>query len=131
MHDRDTETEIFRGGVNCAALLEGWHPQHPEIPPRRRRSADRQPPGPGWWDPQSQAKGDVFDLVQFLDPSLNFGRVRQVLRRFVGIVPSCAAALAARQPPSVPTHDQRLTRYCRVPDAAISRITLRASVREG
>jgi hypothetical protein len=43
--------------------------------------------GRGWWDPQSSAQGDIFDLVQYLDPSLNFGRVRQVLRRFVGMAP--------------------------------------------
>ena len=45
--------------------------------------------GRGWWDPQSTAKGDVFDLVQFLDPRLNVGQVRQrqVLRRFLGIAP--------------------------------------------
>jgi hypothetical protein len=44
--------------------------------------------GRGWWDPLSAAKGDVFDLVQFLHPSLSFGQVRQVLRPFVGVVPS-------------------------------------------
>jgi hypothetical protein len=33
--------------------------------------------GHGWWDPQSSAMGDVFDLVQHLDPSLNFGQVRK------------------------------------------------------
>lgn len=43
--------------------------------------------GRGWWDSQSSAKGDVFTLVQHLDPSLNFGHVRQVLRRFVGMTP--------------------------------------------
>ena len=43
--------------------------------------------GRGWWDPQSTAKGDVFTLVQHLDPSLNFGHVRQILRRLVGIAP--------------------------------------------
>jgi hypothetical protein len=43
--------------------------------------------GRGWWDPQSSATGDVFTLVEHLDPSLNFGHVRQVLRRFVGITP--------------------------------------------
>ena len=39
--------------------------------------------GHGWWDPQGSAKGDVFDLVQHLDPSLNFGQVRKELRRLV------------------------------------------------
>ena len=44
--------------------------------------------GRGWWDATSSAKGDVFNLVQHLDPSLNFGQVRLVLRSFVGAVPN-------------------------------------------
>ncbi len=36
---------------------------------------------------EAGGKGDVFTLVQHLDPSLNFGHVRQTLRRFIGIVP--------------------------------------------
>jgi hypothetical protein len=48
--------------------------------------------GPGWWDPLSQARGDVFHLVQHLDPSLDFGHVRRVLRRMVGVAPSYQAA---------------------------------------
>jgi hypothetical protein len=52
--------------------------------------------GRGWWDPHSAAKGDVFDLVQFLDPGLNFGQVRQVLRPLVGIAPSFPKALRER-----------------------------------
>jgi hypothetical protein len=38
-------------------------------------------------------KGDVFDLVQFLDPGLNFGQGRQVRRRLVGIAPTFPKAL--------------------------------------
>jgi hypothetical protein len=49
--------------------------------------------GRGWWDPHSAAKGDVFDLVQFLDPGLNFGQVRRLLRPFVGVAPTFADAL--------------------------------------
>jgi hypothetical protein len=52
--------------------------------------------GRGWWDPQSLAKGDVFTLVQHLDPSLNFGQVRQVLRRFVGMAPRYTPAERGR-----------------------------------
>ena len=48
--------------------------------------------GHGWWDVTGSAKGDVFNLVQHLDPSLNFGQVRQLLRGFVGIVPTCPEA---------------------------------------
>jgi hypothetical protein len=54
--------------------------------------------GHGWWDPlSSQAKGDIFDLVQYLDRSLNFGQVRQVLRRFVGDAPTYPTAIRAKQ----------------------------------
>ena len=49
--------------------------------------------GRGWWDPLSQAKGDVFDLVQHLDPSLNFGQVCQILRGLLGKAPSCPGVL--------------------------------------
>ncbi len=49
--------------------------------------------GRGWWDPHSSAKGDIFDLVQFFDPSLNFGQVRKVLWLFVGLSPVHPEAL--------------------------------------
>jgi hypothetical protein len=52
--------------------------------------------GRGWWDPQSAAKGDIFDLVQYLDPNLNFGQVRRELRRFVSVVPTFPQALTKR-----------------------------------
>ena len=47
--------------------------------------------GRGWWDATSDAKGDVFTLVRHLEPSLSFGQVCQMLRRFVGVVPSFPA----------------------------------------
>ena len=43
--------------------------------------------GTGWWDPNSDAKGDVFRLVQHLEPSLNFGQVRKMLRPLAGVRP--------------------------------------------
>ena len=48
--------------------------------------------GRGWWDPLSQAKGDVFDLVQPLDLGLDLGNVRGILRCMVGVAPSHPAA---------------------------------------
>jgi hypothetical protein len=94
----DAELERFRNEVNCAALLEGfglkWRLDRKESTRRalkyRRGEGEVlivNHNGRGWWDPQSSAKGDIFDLVQFLDSSLNFGQVRQVLRRFVGVAP--------------------------------------------
>ena len=49
--------------------------------------------GHGWWDPQSSAKGDVFDLVQHLDPSLNFRQVCKELRRLINVAPTFPEAL--------------------------------------
>jgi hypothetical protein len=94
----DAELDLFRRSVNCAAVLENlgrpWKLDARESTRRalkyRRDEGEVliiSHEGRGWWDPQSTAKGDVFALVQHLDPSPNFGHVRQVLRRFVGIGP--------------------------------------------
>jgi hypothetical protein len=40
----------------------------------------------------SDAKGDVFGLVQRLEPGLNFGHVRKRLREFLGLSPNYPAA---------------------------------------
>ncbi|VFU16576.1 DUF3991 domain-containing protein [Methylocella tundrae] len=53
--------------------------------------------GRGWWDPTSDARGDVFDLVQRFDPSLNFGHVREILRAFAGLSPSFPLAERRRE----------------------------------
>jgi len=53
--------------------------------------------GKGWWDPQSDAKGDVFDLVQHFDLDLNFGQVRKALREFIGPNPSFTGANRRRE----------------------------------
>ena len=100
----DAELELFRQGVNCAAVLErltsGWKLDaagSTKAALKYRRSAGGiiivNHDGRGWWDATSTARGDVFSLVQHLDPSLNFGQVRQVLRRFVGISPSFPTAI--------------------------------------
>ena len=109
MRADDAELELFRREVSCAAVLERW----PAPWRLDRRGSTRRAlkyrrgegeiliinhDGHGWWDPQSAAKGDVFDLVQHLDPSLNFGQVRKELRRLVGVAPTFPQAL--RQFPS-------------------------------
>ena len=85
----DAELQLFRGSVNCAAVLEGmvggWKLDVRENTRRALKyrcgkgevlivSHD----GRGWWDPLSQANGDIFDLVQYLDRSLNCGQVRSL-----------------------------------------------------
>jgi hypothetical protein len=103
----DPEIEQLRAETNCAALLER------STPPWRldRRESTKHclkyrrgqgeilivnHEGRGWWDPQSDAKGDVFDLVQHLEPRLNFGEVRKVLRRFIGVAPRFPAFQRSR-----------------------------------
>jgi len=96
----DAELELFRQNVNCATVLEqsGWKLDARESTkraPKYRRGAGEiiivNHDGRGWWDAMGAAKGDVFSLVQHLDPSLNFGEVRKVLRRLTGLSPSCPA----------------------------------------
>ena len=107
MEAEDPELERFRRAVNCAALLEGWSPawRLDRRESTRRALKYRREEGEvlivnhdgrGWWDPQSTAKGDIFDLVQYLDPNLNFGQVRRELRRFVGVSPTFPPALSSR-----------------------------------
>jgi hypothetical protein len=132
MQPEDAELEQFRTAVNCAALLEGWSPRwkldRKESTQRalkyRREEGEVlivNYDGRGWWDPQSAAKGDVFDLVQYLDPRLNFGQVRRELRRFVGVAPTYPPALCGREnaKTEVPistrwTQQRRLCRSSRV-----------------
>jgi hypothetical protein len=96
----DAEVQELRARTHCAVVLEkladGW-----KLDGRgstRQCLKYRRGPGEilivnhggrGWWDPQSEAKGDVFDLVQRLRPSLNFGAVRRELRRLIGLAPAC------------------------------------------
>jgi len=104
----DAELELFRQTVNCATVLErmigGWKLDVRESTKRAlkyRRGRGEiiivNHGGHGWWDATGSAKGDVFNLVQHLDPSLNFGQVRQVLRRFVGVTPSYREAVHDRK----------------------------------
>jgi hypothetical protein len=53
--------------------------------------------GRGWWDPLSDRKGDIFTLVQHLDPELSFGAARRLLRDFVGIAPTFPEAVRTRR----------------------------------
>lgn len=95
----DAELDLIRHGVNCATVLEqlagGWKLDKRQSTRRAlkyRRGAGEiiivNHDGRGWWDATGSAKGDVFSLVRYLEPGLNFHQVRQALRRFVGAVPS-------------------------------------------
>ncbi len=113
MSGGDAELSELRAGVSCALLLErGGYSLDKADSTRRclkyRRGAGEvlivNHEGQGWWDPMSQAKGDVFTLAQRLDPGLNFGQVRKLLRGMVGMSPSYPVANRARtrEEPSVP-----------------------------
>jgi hypothetical protein len=104
----DAELELFRDQVNCAAILENMGQPWTLDKRGSTRHARKYRRGKGeilivthegrgWWDPSSEAKGDIFSLVQHLDPGLNFGHVRQVLRRFVGISPRYEPAERVRK----------------------------------
>ena len=94
----EAELEQFRSAVDCAALLENWSPpwRLDQRGSTRRALKYRRAEGEilivnhdgrGWWDPQSGAKGDIFSLVQYLEPNLKFAQVCERLRRLVGVVP--------------------------------------------
>ena len=115
MSGHDAELEQMRAGVSCAVLLERFPPpwQLDKAESTRkcwkyRRGAGEvllvTHEGRGWWDPGSTAKGDVFKLVQFLDPGLNLGQVRKVLRPFVGLSPEFPSSptRTTRDAPPVP-----------------------------
>ncbi len=119
MHGRNEENQGLKARVSCAALLEWlppvWRLDRAESTSRSRKY--RRGPGEilivnhngrGWWDPLSEAKGDVFTLVQYLDPSLTFAGACRVLRGVAGIAPVSSAALGARRrtEPDVPVEQR-------------------------
>ena len=119
MREQDREIEQLKASVSCAVLLERlppvWRLDRAESTRRslkyRRGEGEIvivNHDGRGWWNPLSEAKGDIFTLVQHLDPGLNFGAARRVLRGFVGIAPTFPEAFRARQTrvPRVPVAQQ-------------------------
>jgi hypothetical protein len=119
MSEHDAEIEWLKASVSCAALLERlppvWRLDRAESTRRslkyRRDEGEIlivNHDGRGWWDPLSDRKGDIFTLAQHLDPSLNFGEARRVLRGFVGISPTFPEVLRRRRTraPRVPVAEQ-------------------------
>ncbi len=111
----DAEITELRAKVNCAALLERlpppWKLDRPESTRnclKYRRGAGEilivNHQGRGWWNPLSDAKGDAFGLLQHLDPTLNFGHARKLLREFIGLTPSFPEAprSGAKNIPEIP-----------------------------
>lgn len=99
---QDDEVEQLRQSVSCAAILEGhgWLLDRSES--TRQALKYRRGAGEiiivshgdkGWWNPTGVERGDCFDLVQFLQPGLNFGHVRKALRQVAGIAPRYTPAI--------------------------------------
>jgi hypothetical protein len=95
----DPEIEELRDKVHCAVVLERNQPpwkldrkESTRLSLKYRRGKGEilivSHGGKGWWDPTTDAKGDVFRLVQRLEPGLTFGHVRKRLREFAGLSPS-------------------------------------------
>ena len=103
MTRHDPEIEELREKVHCAVVLERTPPcwkldrkESTKLSLKYRRGKGEilivSHAGRGWWDPTSDAKGDVFRLVQRLEPGLSFGHVRKRLRAFAGLSPSFPSA---------------------------------------
>ena len=100
MGGRDAELIQLRAGVSCALLLErsGYRLDERESTRNcqkwRRGSGEIvivNHGGRGWWDPRRAgtdraARGDVFTLGQHLNPGINLGQVRRLLRGMMGLV---------------------------------------------
>ena len=108
MSEQDAEIEWLKAGVSCAALLERlpppWRLDRAESTRhslKYRRGTGEilivNHDGRGWWDPLSDRKGDIFTLVQHLDPGLSFGAARRLLRDFVGIASTFPEAVRTRR----------------------------------
>jgi hypothetical protein len=91
MTRHDPEIEELREKVHCAVVLEQTPPcwkldrkESTKLSLKYRRGKGEilivSHAGRGWWDPTSDAKGDVFRLVQRLEPGLSFGHVCKRLR---------------------------------------------------
>jgi hypothetical protein len=106
MTGHDPEIAELRDKVHCAVVLERTPPpwrldrkESTKLSLKYRRGKGEilivSHAGRGWWDPTSDDKGDVFGLVQRLEPGLNFGHVRRRLREFAGLSPSFPPARRA------------------------------------
>jgi Protein of unknown function (DUF3991)/Toprim-like len=160
MIQNDEEKEYLRETVSCAVVLERVPPVWQlDIKESTRDSLKYRRGeheivivnhgGRGWWDPKSTAKGDVFSLVQHLDPGLNFGAVRRVLRPLAGLAPEYPAHFRTLPTPAAPppsinqlwAQHSRLTRGSPVwtylsrdralPDAVLHAAIVADAIREG
>jgi len=123
------EIQALKAAVHCATVLEHqippWRLDRRESTPRalkyRRGEGEIiivNHDGRGWWDPgDAQAKGDVFSLLQYLEPGLNFGEVRRRLRMLAGQAPTFLEHLRSRSGPTIPAAELWQSRPLLRPDS--------------
>jgi hypothetical protein len=92
--------EELKAAVGCAVVLEQASPPWRVDARESSRNALKyrrgkgeiiivNHAGRGWWDPgHATAKGDVLDLVRYLQPGLSFHEARRLLLRLAGIEPA-------------------------------------------
>jgi len=118
MNGHDEELERLRAEVSCPMLLEtmktGWMLDKAGTTAKcqkyKRGSGEVliiNHGGRGWWNPMNETdKGDVFSLAQHLDPRLNFGQVRKLLRGMIGMKPSLPVEERRRDRPLLPVAER-------------------------
>jgi hypothetical protein len=108
MSKQDKDIEWLKANVSCAVLLERLPPvwrldraESSRASPKYRRGEGEilivNHNGRGWWDPLSDCKGDIFTLMQHIQPGLSFNKARHVLREFAGVAPTFPEAHRVRQ----------------------------------
>jgi hypothetical protein len=108
MSRQNDDIEQLKASVSCALVLERLQPDWrlDAAQSTRRNLKFRRGPGKilivnhdgrGWWDPLSAAKGDVFSLAQYLDPSLDFPASYRVLSELVGLTPTLPSMLPVKR----------------------------------
>jgi hypothetical protein len=108
MSEQDKDIERLKASVSCAVLLERLPPvwrldraESSRASLKYRRGECEilivNHDGRGWWDPLSDRKGDIFTLIQHIEPGLSFNDARRALRAFAGIAPTFPEALRARR----------------------------------
>ena len=138
MRQYGPEIEELRAKVHCAVVLERTPPPwkldrkaSTKLSLKYRRGEGEilivSHGGRGWWDPTSDKRGDVFGLVQCLEPGLNFGHARKRLREFAGMSPRFPAADRAggRPPPERSVVERRVERPAVWPNSLTWRYLVR------
>ena len=108
MSEQDKDIEWLKASVSCAVLLERLPPvwrldraESSRASLKYRRGNGEivivNHGGRGWWDPLSDRKGDIFTLIQHLQPGLTFNDARRALREFAGVAPTFPEALRVRR----------------------------------